>query len=103
MTNNSSLDLLTTKEVAAILKMHVGTLKNWRALKTHPLRFMRIGRDVRYSAEDLRDFINGKLPPKEKLTKPKQTIITQMWIDGEWYDELWENGKFVSRGKHKTV
>lgn len=48
----------TEKEVAALLRVGVKTLRNWRSRGEGP-RFRKIGkRCVRYARRDLVDFIN---------------------------------------------
>ncbi len=45
--NNDNDELLTMKEVAALVRVPVATLRYWRHLGTGPRGF-RIGRSVRY-------------------------------------------------------
>lgn len=53
--------LLTESEAAALLKVQPATLAAWR-LRGHPrLPFVRVGRCVRYRAQDLAAFIEGHL------------------------------------------
>ena len=52
-------DLLDEKEVAAILKCGINTLRNWRSLKKGP-PFVKVGeRLVRYRRADLAAFVTG--------------------------------------------
>ena len=46
-------ELLTPKEVAAVLKVATGTLANWRTLRPGLLPFLRIGRLIRYRRVDV--------------------------------------------------
>jgi predicted DNA-binding transcriptional regulator AlpA len=52
-------DLLTTPEVAAILRLPKKTLENWRLKGTGP-RYLRLGKHVLYDRADLRQFINDQ-------------------------------------------
>lgn len=55
-------DLLTEVEAAAILRVAVQTLRNWRWRGEGP-RFRKIGlRLVRYARADLQAFIEGAAP-----------------------------------------
>lgn len=49
--------LLTPTETAKLLQLSVGTLAQWRHHKRYPLRFVKIGRAVRYLESEVRDFI----------------------------------------------
>ena len=52
-------DLVPESEAAALLRVAVRTLRNWRALRTGP-RYRKIGlRLVRYHLADLAAFIAG--------------------------------------------
>jgi len=48
-------NLLTPVEAAEILRVTLGTLRNWRYHRTH-IRFVKAGRLVFYQAEDVDDF-----------------------------------------------
>ena len=48
---------LTTKEVAAILRVSPGTLNVWRSVKRYPLPYVKIGHAVRYKATDVQAFL----------------------------------------------
>jgi len=52
-------ELLTLKEVAALLHVPVATLRYWRHLGTGPRSF-RVGRGVRYHSTDVHAWINAK-------------------------------------------
>ena len=74
MTNNKTPPpLLTPQEAAHFLNVCVSTLANWRALKTHPLPYINMGRRIRYRIKDLDNFINGKAPKDQDDV----SIITQ--------------------------
>ena len=52
--------LLTPDEAAAVLKVSVGTLGVWRSVKRYPdLKYIKVGRSVRYRESDLKAFIEG--------------------------------------------
>jgi hypothetical protein len=48
--------LLSTEEVAAVLRKAIGTVEGWRA-KQHPLRFLWVDGYVRYTAKAVRGYI----------------------------------------------
>jgi len=54
------MELLTTKEAALFLRMTAGTLNVWRSNRRYPLRFVKVGRSVRYRREDLLTFLNSR-------------------------------------------
>jgi len=49
--------LLNEKEAAEILDLVPGTLAEWRRLRRMPLRFVKVGRHVKYRPEDIQRFI----------------------------------------------
>ena len=49
--------LLTRKEASLILGVKSSTLASWKCRKTHPLKFVKIGRLIKYQYGDLCDFI----------------------------------------------
>lgn len=52
------MELLTPTEVCELLKVRPRTLEDWRLRRTGPnLPFVRIGRAVRYRAEDVQRLI----------------------------------------------
>ena len=54
--------LLTPKETAALLGIEVLTLTDWRSRPGNrvPLAFVKVGRLIRYKAEDVADFIKRR-------------------------------------------
>lgn len=52
--------LLTTKEAADYIDFEPGTLAVWRSVKRYPLRFIRIGRSIRYRKSDLDEFLKRR-------------------------------------------
>ena len=52
--------LLTTRETAEILDVKPGKLENWRSTKRYPrLRFVKIGKNVRYRPDDVAEFLRS--------------------------------------------
>lgn len=49
-------EFLTPDEVAAMLRVDVRTLANWRSAGTGP-RFTKVGRLVRYARSDISDYL----------------------------------------------
>ena len=58
-TSTARQPLLTPEEVAALLKVPTTTLAVWRSTGRVKLRFVKIGRAVRYPAGDVHDLMNG--------------------------------------------
>lgn len=52
--------LLTPAEAASLLGTTPGVLSVWRTTKRYPLRYVKIGRSVRYRLEDVQAFISGR-------------------------------------------
>jgi len=66
MTQHSKL--LTTDEAAAVLKLHPDTLRHWRSTGSVDLPYIYIGRNVRYPADQLADYLTHnarRIPPAE--------------------------------------
>ena len=53
-------ELLNEQEVAEILKIKPATLAQWRCLKRFNLPYFKIGKLVRYKAEDLKKWIENR-------------------------------------------
>jgi len=53
------MKLLTTKQAAEFLGLSFNTLNQWRNLKRGP-RFIKIGKSVRYSTDELQGYIEQK-------------------------------------------
>lgn len=49
--------LLTPQEVSEILGVGVETLNVWRATNRYPLKYIKVGRLVRYRSTDIEDFL----------------------------------------------
>lgn len=60
-----------TIKAARILRISVGTLRQWRLRGTGPA-YYKIGRTVRYKLSDLRDYCVRVEPSKEKREKDQQ-------------------------------
>lgn len=59
--------LLRAKDAATVLDTTEGTLAVWRCTGRHPLKFVRMGRSVRYRVDDLIAFIeNCTLDPANR-------------------------------------
>ncbi len=56
-------ELLTAEQAAQQLGVTAATLSVWRSVKRYPLKFVKIGRKVRYSAQDVEDFIRARTMP----------------------------------------
>ena len=50
---------LTERDVSAIFRVSIETLRRWRALKMGP-RFIHVGRAVRYRPEDLDQYLGSR-------------------------------------------
>ncbi len=66
MTIHNINRLLNTEEAANILHLSPDTLTVWRAVGRYSLKFVKVGRAVRYREQDIHDFI-------EQQTKDGQT------------------------------
>jgi excisionase family DNA binding protein len=51
--------LLTPREAAEILRVNAGTLAVWRCTNRYPLKFVKIGRHIRYRESDVKQFIEN--------------------------------------------
>ncbi len=97
MTNNPS-KLLTAHQTAEMLSLHVGTLKNWRSMRNHPLPYVQMGNRIRYRLKDIESFLSGKFPRAQE----EVSIITQYDMErGYWVDVGYVKGKQVWTRKHK--
>lgn len=65
----NTAELLTPEEVADLLKVHPGTLENWRVRGEGP-RFVKLGNKrrspVRYRRQDVEDWIFTDIKRHEK-------------------------------------
>lgn len=52
--------LLTTEQVAMILDVKPATLVAWRHHRRYPLRFVAVGRNIRYRREDVLSFLESR-------------------------------------------
>ena len=53
--------LMTPKEVADYLGIELETLNNWRCTKRYSLPYTKIGRLVRYRADDVEAFVTSRI------------------------------------------
>ncbi len=52
--------LLSTNEAAKILGVKKATLDHWRCVRRYALRYVRVGRNIRYRPEDLEKFVESR-------------------------------------------
>ena len=52
--------LLTPQEASVYLGVSVQTLAIWRCNKRYNLKYVKVGRNVRYNMDDLKSFINAR-------------------------------------------
>lgn len=55
--NHASDKLLNAHQVAELLGVTIHTLAVWRCEKRYPLRFVKVGRYVRYRLSDVQSFL----------------------------------------------
>lgn len=53
-------ELLTTMQAADYLSIKSHTLEIWRCTQRYGLRFVRVGRNIRYRREDLDSFLTAR-------------------------------------------
>lgn len=53
-------NLMTNEEAAAMLGTTVSTLQAWRSTKRYNLKYVKIGKSVRYRLEDVQAFIESR-------------------------------------------
>jgi len=58
--NPNAPELLTPQEVAEFLGVGVGTLTVWRSTGRYPLKFVRVGRRIRYRRRDVEAFLDER-------------------------------------------
>jgi hypothetical protein len=66
-------ELLNPKEAAEKLRTTYGTLAVWRCVRRHPLRFVRVGRKIFYTPEDIQTFIETQKDPGNGPRKRRKT------------------------------
>jgi predicted DNA-binding transcriptional regulator AlpA len=52
--------LLNEREAANLLQLSPGTLSVWRTTKRYPLRYIKVGRSVRYRESDIAKFLDSR-------------------------------------------
>ena len=60
----NSLQLLTPEQVSEYLGVNIEALNVWRATNRYDLPYVKVGRLVRYRAEDVSAFIESRLSKK---------------------------------------
>jgi excisionase family DNA binding protein len=58
-TATASGDLLTCQQAAELLQVRENTLARWRLTNRYPLPYLRVGRMIRYRAEDVTAFLDS--------------------------------------------
>ena len=53
--------LLTPKETGGLLGVSVETLATWRSTGRYPLKYVKVGKLVRYRQADVEEFINSRI------------------------------------------
>jgi excisionase family DNA binding protein len=56
----NSIDLVDSNEAARLLNVTPGTLSVWRATRRYPLKYVKVGRKVRYRRQDLIHFLEAQ-------------------------------------------
>ncbi len=56
----ASNDLLSPQEVAKHLGTNVGTLSVWRSTKRYELKYVKVGRLVKYRPADVQEFLRNR-------------------------------------------
>ena len=64
MNDKITAELLTTKEVAALLRISPATLVDWRHDQKSP-KYYRMGREIRYKLADVMKWQESALVPVE--------------------------------------
>ncbi len=52
--------LLTTKQVAKKLGLSYYTIMTWRSVKRYPLKYIKVGRRIRYRLSDVEAFLRER-------------------------------------------
>lgn len=65
-------ELLTEKQAAEKLDVTPGTLAVWRSTRRYPLKFVRIGRHIRYRAEHIQAFIEARTMNGDGSERPRR-------------------------------
>ncbi len=60
ITDQPAVELLDESEAAQFLGLSPGTLSVWRTTKRYPLKYIKVGRLVRYRKGDLNSFITSR-------------------------------------------
>ncbi|MCU1242400.1 MAG: Helix-turn-helix domain [Candidatus Acidoferrum typicum] len=65
--------LLKPEEAAQALRISEDTLSAWRYLPSCPLRFIRLGRSVRYREDDIIKFLEASAAAPRCIKPPSRT------------------------------
>ena len=57
---DANIDLVDSNEAARVLDVTPGTLSVWRATRRYALRYVKVGRKVRYRRQDLLNFLESR-------------------------------------------
>jgi excisionase family DNA binding protein len=55
-----SIDLISPRDAANVLKVTEGTLAVWRCNRRYDLPFVRVGRSVKYQRADIERFVEQR-------------------------------------------
>jgi len=69
---NNEIDLLDERETSEVLGVAKGTLTVWRHRRSQPLRWVQVGRSIRYRRTDIAAFIEANLT---EGTSPRKTTV----------------------------
>lgn len=62
--------MLLPRQAAEMLGISEHTLAKWRSKKRYPLRYVKVGGNVRYRMSDLEAFLNSRVMPGVNEPKP---------------------------------
>jgi len=62
------IQLMTPAEVSEYLSVPAGTLANWR-YQGHGPRYLRVGRHIRYLADDVHDWVLTQASSRDERTR----------------------------------
>ena len=79
MNNTNAYELLTSQEVATILRLkNHRTLAVWRSTKRYPLPYVKYGRAVRYLRKDVEEFLEKHTMTSTDITHKSHALITEL-------------------------
>jgi predicted site-specific integrase-resolvase len=65
------MELLKPEETAARLGVSVGTLAVWRCERRYPLRYVRVGRRIRYEVQAIEEFVQRRSVSGDGSDRPR--------------------------------